>query len=134
MEKQALTLSSPSMADTQHTSFFLSCLFMKEARPMKKWAFSDTQHQLFFPIRIYERGKTHGKISIFDSHPDTQHQLSYFMPVYERGKPHGADSQAHPSHTPFFFSMPVYEISKTHREMGPRDSPSQAHPRHTKPA
>lgn len=75
-----------------HTSFFLSCLFMKEARPMKKWTFSDTQHQLFFLFHLYlwKRQNARRNQHFFYSHPDTQHQLSYFLPVYERGKPHGA--------------------------------------------
>ena len=68
MEKEALALSSPSMADTHQ--LFLLYLFMKEAklhgergtRTLKPIHGRHTP--AFFVMPVYERGKTHEEMDI----------------------------------------------------------------------
>lgn len=66
MEKQALALSSPSMADT-HQLFFVMPVYErgKTHEEMDILRHTTPAFFSFFSICIYERGKTHGEISIF---------------------------------------------------------------------
>ena len=106
-----------------HTSFFLSCLFMKEARPMKKWTFSDTQHQLFFflfHLYLWKRQNARRNQHFFLLSPrHTTPALLFHACLWKRQTPWSCDSQAHPSHTPAFFPRPFMKSAKPTEKWAP---------------
>lgn len=119
-----------------HTSFFCHACLWKRQDPWRNGHSQthNTSYFSFFSICIYERGKTHGEISIFLTLTQTHNTSSLISCLFmKEANPMELWLSSPPQSHTSVFSTPVYEISKTHGEMGPRDSLSHTHPRHTKP-
>lgn len=122
----------------RHTpAFFCHACLWKRQDPWRNGHSQthNTSFFSFFSICIYERGKTHGEISIFLTLTQTHNTSSLISCLFmKEANPMELWLSSPPQSHTSVFSTPVYEISKTHGEMGPRDSLSHTHPRHTKPA